>query len=227
MNSIDRLRRARCGDIIEFGTYPQAEGTAASPIRWLVLENSGSELFVLSQFILDCKRYHNTFTETTWQDSDIRRWLNDDMCRVAFTPAELEVIKLTTCGDNGAGSPDTHDRLFLLSVAEVRALTRVNEEGAGVLRRTVATPFAQAAKPDGCRLYVYDKGVQADYLLVEGVQRGCSWWWTRTQLQIANGRSARAAFIGARSNVKSYGRVDLHRMGVRPALKLDLHTPPS
>jgi hypothetical protein len=221
-----RLRVAQCGDIIEFGTYPQTENADdASPIRWLVLENSRSELFVLSEFIIDCRRYHNEFAATTWRDSDLRNWLTTELCRVAFNPAERDVIKLTTCGDNGEGSPSTQDRLFLLSVAEVRALTGVHDDGASVRRRTVGTSFAQAAKPDGCRLYVYDKGVPADYLLVDGTLRGCSWWWTRTQLQITNGRSARAAFIGARSNVKSYGRVDIRHYGVRPAMKLDLQAP--
>lgn len=126
MNTLDRdtLRVAQRGDIIEFGSYPQAAGGGdSSPIHWRVLEHARGELFVASEYLLDCKRHHNEFTETTWRDRDIRSWLDKDLCRVAFTPAELDVIKVTRCGDNGADSPDTEDRLFLLSVAEVRALT--------------------------------------------------------------------------------------------------------
>jgi hypothetical protein len=214
---------AQRGDVIEFGTYPQtADGNDSSPIQWRVLETSPDVVFVLSEFIIDCKRYHNKFEETTWRDSDIRKWLNTELYRAAFNTAEMDAIKLTRCSDNGEGSPDTEDRIFLLSVAEVRALTAVKDDGGAVIRRTVGTNFAKAPKPDGCRLYVYDKGVQADYRAVNGLKLGCSWWWTRTQLQIANGRSSRAAFIGARSNVKSYGRVDIRHYGVRPAMKLDL-----
>ena len=74
-------------------------------------------------------------------------------------------------------------------------------------------------------LYVYDKGVEKDYVVENGEKRGCSWWWTRTQLQIQDGRSSRAAFIGPRGDVKSYGRVDLARYGVRPAIRLRLACP--
>jgi hypothetical protein len=80
--------------------------------------------------------------------------------------------------------------------------------------------IAPTAKADGCRLYVYDKGLQRDYVVENGERHGCSWWWTRTQLQIRGGRSSRAAFIGARGDVKSYGRVNLRYYGVRPAVRL-------
>jgi hypothetical protein len=53
------LRSAKVGDVITFGTYPQTSGgTDRTPIKWRVLENSGGELFVLSESILDCKRYY-------------------------------------------------------------------------------------------------------------------------------------------------------------------------
>jgi hypothetical protein len=91
-------------------------------------------------------------------------------------------------------------------------------------RRTIATDYAKAKKADGCYVYVYDKGVEQDYIVENGERRGCSWWWTRTQLQIEEGSSSRATFIGARSNIKSYGKVDIARYGVRPAIRLDLLT---
>jgi hypothetical protein len=43
-------------------------------------------------------------------------------------------------------------------------------------RRAVATPFAMQEKSVGCRLYVYDKTVEKDYLVVGDDRRGCSWW---------------------------------------------------
>jgi hypothetical protein len=73
-------------------------------------------------------------------------------------------------------------------------------------------------KADGRRLYVYDKGFERDYLVQDGQKYGCSWWWTWTQPQAHDGRSSRAAFVGSRGDVKGYGRVDLARHGVRPAI---------
>jgi hypothetical protein len=50
-------RNAQPGDITTFGTYPQtADGTDGTPIKWRVLHRSGSELFLVNEYILDCVR---------------------------------------------------------------------------------------------------------------------------------------------------------------------------
>ena len=70
-------RSAKPGDLLVFGRYPQtAAGADRTPIRWRVLRNTGAELFVLSERILDAKRYHGAFADTTWRDCDLRKWLN-------------------------------------------------------------------------------------------------------------------------------------------------------
>ena len=215
-------RSARPGEIIAFGTYPQtADGADRTPIRWRVLHNSGSELFILSEYILDCKRYHREHTDITWRDSDLRKWLNDEFYHFAFIDSEKGVIRTGRCTDNGEGSPDTEDRVFLLSVVEVKALTDAQDgNSSNIRRRTIGTEFAKTRKTDGCHLYVYDKGVEKDYVIESGEKRGCSWWWLRTQ----GNRSSRAYIVGARSSIRSYERVNLARVGVRPALKLDLQS---
>lgn len=117
----DGTTPAQPGEIITFGTYPQtAEGTDSTPIQWLVLENSSSELFVLSKYILDCKRYHGEFTDTSWRDCDLRQWLNDEFYNSTFTDAEKKIVKTTHNTDHGEGSPDIDDKVFLLNVAAVK-----------------------------------------------------------------------------------------------------------
>jgi hypothetical protein len=215
-------RSAKPGGIVAFGSYPQtANGADRTPIQWRVLQNSGRELFLLSEFILDCKPYHYTYVEITWRDCDLRKWLNDEFYHAAFNAAEKRFIKTTHCADNGEGSPDTEDHVFLLSMNEIQAFTDPKDGSDTIIRRrTVGTDFAKVKKPDGCSLYVYDKGVEKDYVIENGVKRGCSWWWTRSQLQTQH--PSRATFIGARSNIKRYGRVNLRGYGVRPALRLNL-----
>jgi hypothetical protein len=215
------LRDAGPGDLVHLGRYPQqAGGTDRTPIAWRVLTRGDGELLLVSARVLDCRRWHDEPAETTWRDSSVRRWLGGTFLAQAFSPAERELLLPRRCTGNGDGTPDTVDRVFLLSVQEVRALTSPGR-GHGVDRRAVATPFAVQPKSDGCRLYVYDKAVEADFLLVDGERRGCSWWWLRTQPQAQDGTAARAAFVGARGDVKSYGRVDRSRIGVRPAVALD------
>jgi hypothetical protein len=209
-------RSAQPGEIITFGIYPQtADGADRTPIKWRVLQNSGRELFILSEYILDCKRYHGEYVDITWRDCDVRKWLNDEFYNAAFSAAEKGIVKTTRCTDNGEGSPDTEDKVFLLSVAEVKRLTDILGKD---LRRAVGTEFAKVKKADGCHLYVYDKSVDDDYVTKNGKKHGCSWWWLRTQ----GNSSSRAFFVGTRASIRSYCRVNRTSYGVRPALQLDL-----
>jgi hypothetical protein len=217
-------RSAQPGDIITFGSYPQtADGADRTPIKWRVLQNTGSELFILSEYISDCKRYHGEHVDITWRDCDVRQWLNDAFYDAAFNAAEKGLIKTTRCTDNGERSPDTEDKVFLLSVAEVNNLT---EKLGKDFRRARGTEFAKVKKADGCHLYVMDGNVDTDYISEGGEKHGCSWWWLRNQgrLKDKGNDPSRAVFIGTRASIRHYARVNLSRYGVRPALKLDLHT---
>src|SRR5512133_3717050 len=213
-------RSAKPGEIITFGVYAQtADGADRTPIKWQVLQSSGGELFLLSEYILDCKRYHGEYVEITWRDCDLRKWLNDEFYHTAFTAAEQGFVKTTRCTDNGEASPDTEDKVFLLGVAEVKGLTDMHGEDLfDTRRRAVGTGFAKVKKADGCHLYVYNKGIEKDYIVESGERHGCSWWWLRTQ----GNSSSRAFFVGARSSIRSYGRVNLACYGVRPALRIEL-----
>lgn len=122
-------RSAKPGEFMTFATYPQeADSSARPPIKWRVLQNSGSELFMLSEYILDCKRYHGEYTDITWRDCDLRQWLNDEFYHSAFTDAEKEVVKTTHNTDNGECSPDTDDKVFLLRVRKRKSFRIMTKE---------------------------------------------------------------------------------------------------
>ncbi len=174
MQIADCNRDTKPGEIITLGTYPQnADGYDITPIEWRVLQNSGSELFILSEFILDCKRYHGKSADITWydcvditwRDCDLRKWLNDEFYNTAFTATEKGLIKTAPCTDNGEGCPDTEDRVFLLSVNEVKDIS--DKHGRDLLR-SVGTDFAKTKKSDGCSLYVYDKTNKDNYIIKNG-----------------------------------------------------------
>ena len=226
MNLAQKYQDASPGELITFGAYPHTAGGAdRTPIRWRVLHNAGGELFLVSAYILDCKRYHGASAQIkwrdsvdiTWRDCDLRRWLNDEFYSAAFTDAEKELIRTTHNTDNGAGSPETKDRVFLLSVAEVREFSATHGKD---WLRAVGTDFAKTKKPDGCSLYVYDKSNKENYLLIDGREVGCSWWWLRTQ----GNQPSRACFVGTGASVRHYANVSLARDGVRPALRISLST---
>lgn len=210
------------GEIITFGTYPHtADGNDATPVKWRVLQNSRDELFLLSEHILDCKRYHGKTPDITWYDCvditwcdcDLRKWLNDEFYNTAFTATEKEFIKTAHCTGNGEGSPDTGDKVFLLSVNEIKD---VSDKLGMDLRRAVGTDFAKTKKPDGCKLGVYDKTNKNNYIIRNGEETGCSWWWLRTQ----GNKQTRAFFVGTDFSIRSYGNNSIALYGVRPALKM-------
>lgn len=48
-------RSLKPGEFMTFGTYPQSEDGKELAIKWRVLQNSGSELFVMSEYTLTAK----------------------------------------------------------------------------------------------------------------------------------------------------------------------------
>ena len=113
------------GNIIEFGLYEN------KPLRWFVLdveENDDIFLFSVNPLKDDC---YNTIASvtTTWENSTIRKWLNEDFLNEAFpvNSPQREVLE-ETLQDNGYGyldnktpagiTPETNDYVFLLSVPE-------------------------------------------------------------------------------------------------------------
>ena len=107
---------------VYFGKYEQSsngtDGYITEPIKWRVLSNSGSQLFLLADQNLDCKQYHGVRTNVTWGQCDLRTWLNGesngDFKVDAFSSDEITSIEDSTGGSN------TTDQIFLLSIEEVR-----------------------------------------------------------------------------------------------------------
>ncbi len=115
--------KVKIGDIIKFGKYPQNNGNIKMPIEWLVLNISHDSILLISRYGLDCKPYHNTWKDITWEKSDLRRWLNGYFYNTAFTKDEQKRIceaylstkneKFQTNGGN-----NTTDKVFCLDISE-------------------------------------------------------------------------------------------------------------
>ena len=122
------------GDIIKFGKYPQENHGSISPIEWIVLDVQGNEFFLISRYGLDFRSYHHyKKTPITWEDCSLRKWLNDDFVKSAFSDEEIKKIKFSELKNsnnpqyNAFGGNDTLDRVFCLSITEVEQYLRDNE----------------------------------------------------------------------------------------------------
>ena len=104
---------------VYFGTYKQSSngtGDITEPIKWRVLSNSGSQLFLLADQNLDRKQYNNTNTSVKWELCDLRTWLNREFKGRAFSKDEISSIADSTVVTAGS---NTTDKIFLLSIEEL------------------------------------------------------------------------------------------------------------
>lgn len=114
-------------DCIYFGNYPQSDtlGNTSDPIKWRVLYVDRNDAYLLADKILDIRPYDTASEgEVTWENSEIRAWLNSTFMDKAFSAEEQEAILVTNLenehkyvGWNNyeytSGGNDTQDKVFL------------------------------------------------------------------------------------------------------------------
>ena len=186
------------GGYIKLGRYYQESTVEKTPVEWLVLEKKSKELLLISRYVLDCRQYHHDRVTTTWEKCDIRKWLNNEFLKEAFSPEERERIKESkvTNADNPEqktkGGNDTVDRVFLLSIQEASKYFTDDSS-----RQCKSTQFVE------------DKNFLID-------ESGFSDWWLRSP-----GAKKYAAIVYADGTIDMFGSpVSNGSCSVRPVLRL-------
>lgn len=124
------------GEYIKFGQYEQDndESNGKEDIEWLVLDKQDGKILVLSKYALDCKPYHEERKDITWEKCTLRTWLNNDFVNTAFSEDEksnIATVKIVNNDNqyfNTNGGNDTQDKVFLLSIDEVKKYFSSGEE---------------------------------------------------------------------------------------------------
>ncbi len=110
------------GSVITMGSFEQ-DGESLNgkePMEWLVLAQEGDRALLISRYALTTR----AFDGSTWEQSSLRSWLNEDFLKWSFTDEEKQRILETdlSADRNPSFSTDpgkaTRDRIFLLSLAE-------------------------------------------------------------------------------------------------------------
>jgi len=191
------------GEYFTFGSYEQDHNArnGKEAIEWLVLARKNNRLLVISRYALDCKRYNESGTNVTWETCTLRKWLNNDFLKAAFSSAEQAVIPTVTV--TAHKNPDystnpgnaTQDKVFLLSISEVKQ-------------------YFTSDSARKCQPTVYAKK-QGAYTNSDGF----CWWWLRSP----GYHQGRAAYVYYYGGVNEIGdTVDYDDYAVRPALWIDL-----
>ena len=158
---------------------------------------------VISKYALDCKQYNTNYTDVTWEDCTLRRWLNNDFINAAFSAEEKAMIPTVTVSadknPNYSTNPGnaTQDQVFLLSITEAN--------------KYFSSDSARQCEP-------------TDYAVANGAlesDSGNCWWWLRSPGD-SQDCAARVLYVG---DVREYGYyVDNDSTAVRPALWIDLNS---
>ena len=103
------------GDIITFGEYEQDNNldNGKEDIEWIVLDVSNDKYLLLSKYGLEPREFNTKRIHITWENSSLRKWLNEVFLYTAFSEDERSAISITNTEEN------TQDSVFLLSYKEV------------------------------------------------------------------------------------------------------------
>lgn len=198
-----KIEHAEVGDDIIFGTYEQdnKDDNGKEAIEWLVLAKENNRLLVISRYALDCIPYNEKHTDVTWETCTLRKWLNNDFLKVAFSNIEQAMIPTMTVSteknpsySSKPGNP-TQDKVFLLSISEAN--------------RYFSYDSARQCKPT---VYAKEQGVYAG-------SNGFCWWWLRSP----GNNQGYATDITKDGHVRASGEiVNMGNQAVRPALWIEL-----
>lgn len=187
------------GDIIKFGNYPQGIDGKKSPIEWLVLEIKGNEALLISRYGLDRIKYHHAYTNITWEDCDLRKWLNNDFIKSAFSEEETKRITVSELKNDDnrqyrtKGGNNTKDRAFCLSIDEAEQYFSSDND-----RQCQPTAYARNQGASG--------------------YNGCCYWLLRSPGQ--SQRFVACVSLDGSLRLNNYDGVNGGSDAVRPALRI-------
>ncbi|MBQ2900042.1 MAG: M56 family metallopeptidase [Oscillospiraceae bacterium] len=187
----------RKGDIVTFGNYN-------GELEWLVIGEGEGKLLLITKDCIEALPYHENRKKITWENSDIRRWLNEDFIESAFSEEEKTMISETVLKnpDNkrmfGAiGGNSTTDMVFLLSHDEVLEYF-----------------------PDGWNIYT-EPTPAAEKNLYKDITDGREywWWWTRSP---GLGQDMATIVNGVTFGIGDDGIPVEYKCGIRPAIWINV-----
>jgi len=185
-------------------------------IKWRVLSNNGSTLFVVADKGLDCKKYNETYTNVTWETSTLRSWLGNQFYNEAFSAAEQSaIVTQTVVNDDNPyygteGGNNTNDKVYLLSIEEV------TNPAYGFCEDYSTYSAGRWVQPSA---YSRARGAYTYNSSYTGGNDNCYWW-----LRSPGIHSSYAARVPSDGCVNRYGtNVDYSSYGaVVPALHINL-----
>ena len=187
------------------------------PIKWRVLGISDTVVVLLADKGLDDRPYNVSSTDTSWNKSTIRDWLNDDFYNCAFTSSEKTAIKREFVNNQNSGpytntnsGGNTYDKVYLLSCYDLYYSSYSTDYGfkfdydiLDEARRSKSSTFAKA--------------MGAWSSTTAGYVGNCYWWLRSPGVKASN-----AAGVSSGGDMSISGNdVSKTDLTVRPVITLD------
>ena len=205
------LAKAKTGSTIYFGSYEQDNdhSNGKEEIEWIVVENNGKQIFLVSKYLLDSKQFNETYTtDVTWETCSLRKWLNSEFLNDAFDKDEIKMILSypVSCDDSNSLVSEylTNDQVFLLSETELNKYFQSEDE-----RVCIPTKYASLQLP-------------REMLIQNGSYISSKWWLRTSRIsRTGGGDSCKIAEVNAYGSVEFEIGANRER-GIRPAMWIDL-----
>lgn len=133
---------------VVFGAYEQDGNVDNGPeqLQWIPLAEKDGKILLICRYIIDYRDFNeSTLAKASdWKGSSLRKWLNEDFYKTAFSSSEQKKIAKTKVQDykaDGALGGTTTDKVFILS--KEQAFTYFTSNSA---RATTSTAYAQKQK---------------------------------------------------------------------------------
>jgi len=183
----------------------------SAPVRlggraWRVIEVVDGKALLLADQVVDRRPYHEEQVAVTWENCDLRRWLNDEFCESLgeSLTSRVMTVKVRNEPNPAWGTPsgrDTKDQFFLLSLSE-------------------AALYFTAADPDVWEDYSDPIPCLGAYGNATDGRGKRAVWWLRSPGLDPDG----AATVNTNGFVDANGLIVSMSAGVRPAFWLDLRS---
>ena len=221
-SSVKKVTDMKAGDIVTYGTYQQDADLPKGPekIEWVVLEVEEHKALLFSRHVLDAIPFNEKLRSVPWKKCTLRKWLNRDFYKTAFTAEERSLIVETPLKNKDfiyffkPRNTDTVDKIFALSREEQSRYIHIESA-----QFAEPTPYARnkgIKKIDCIKVdeSLYESSLKEHNISRDIIGRSIACWWVRSN---SDGwkTADRQWVVGVLGNGNC---VYLTDVGVRPAL---------
>jgi len=197
------------GDKIVFDKY-----------NWNILDIKNNAALIITEGIIEHRRYHDAYEEITWAECSLRKYLNGEFYDRFSAVDQSRIIPVINKNlDNqwygSRGGEDTEDRIFLLSLEEVSC-------------KYFGDSSSKLYNPGKNQRYWFERKDKnnSKRISVNNKEEWYYWWWLRSPGRV----NKKAVYMFPNGNIGIQGNNIFKgniaegecRGGIRPALWLNL-----